>query len=146
MTLCPAVLFVGIMERFQFGHLMVAIRVFEDLLFRGGSGPCAWQAKADGLSALQATGMRLKCRISPYSASAFTWLCLDNNHWVLVTLDGNWTGSEGAESEFCYLIETDSGVERLDAATIDERLSWQQDASRVPRLFVDLLPSLRSEE
>lgn len=56
---------------------------------------------------------------------------LPGNHYLVLTDEGHYQGSAGAENEFCYVVLTDQGQELLRPAEFARQFDWKNDPSRV---------------
>ncbi|HVA50557.1 MAG TPA: hypothetical protein VNH11_29700 [Pirellulales bacterium] len=58
---------------------------------------------------------------------------LGHGQAVMVSGDGHWLGTRGAEKEIVYVIKTAAGQETLTPREFYKRFGWKNDPSKVVR-------------
>jgi WD40 repeat protein len=56
---------------------------------------------------------------------------LRNEQAVAISPDGHWRGTEGADNEIVYVVETEAGQEVLSPKEFEKRYDWTNDPKRV---------------
>lgn len=64
----------------------------------------------------------------------FRMLYLRDNHWIKITPEGHYSGSEGVEELIRYVAQTADGQQTLTAAEFAAKYNWKNDPAKVPQL------------
>ncbi|HEX7380278.1 MAG TPA: WD40 repeat domain-containing protein [Pirellulales bacterium] len=83
----------------------------------GPPGPSS--KKRDGLG--RPSSLKLVASVVP----------LGHGQWMVVSADGHWLGTRGAEKEIVYVIQTAAGQETLTPREFYKRFGWKNDPSKV---------------